>query len=661
MRMKKRVYLSILCASILCANETVTTNTLEVQESINTKVVEHVSSEELKSADLAEALSKNIASISLIRRSGIANDILLRGQKRDNINILVDGAKIYGACPNRMDPPTSHILSNNIENVVVSEGPFDVENFGTLSGVVNVQTKKPQEGLHGELGLNAGSFGYKKQSATISGGNDKVRALISMSNEESEQYKDGNGDTFYEQQIKQNIANTNLYKTGDKNRDAYEKKTLLTKLYFNLTDDQDLKLSYTANRSDDILYPNTGMDAIKDDSDIYTVGYTVRNLGDLSKVLDLDYYYSKVEHPMSTAYRNASSGMMGAMVNAMESSMEGFKIKNSVDVSEALVTYGMDTSKRTWKGEYSNKNGYIRDSISPTDTKNKALFGKYDNDFDKLNVAVGVRYDDTGIQTDSALQDNDYNALSGNVFTTYRYDDTTKYFAGVGKSVRVPDARELYNISNTGAISGTPTLDQTKNYEIDLGFEKIWGDFSIKPKAFYSVLKDYIYYNKDSATNKFENIDAKIYGLDISGAYFATEAFSIDYGVVYLRGQKDEALNGQDDKDLADITPLKANIALNYEYEMSKFTAEVVAAKSWSNYDEDNGEQALSGYGILNLKYNQDLTKGFDVTLGVDNVFDKTYALSNTYSDLTLLSTGTEPMLLNEPGRYAFVNLRYKF
>ena len=36
----------------------------------------------IKSADLAEALSKNVPSISIVRRSGIANDIILRGQKK---------------------------------------------------------------------------------------------------------------------------------------------------------------------------------------------------------------------------------------------------------------------------------------------------------------------------------------------------------------------------------------------------------------------------------------------------------------------------------------------------------------------------------------------------------------------------------------------------
>ncbi len=42
------------------------------------------------------------------------------------------------------------------------------------------------------------------------------------------------------------------------------------------------------------------MDADYDDSDIYTLGYTIRDLGAFSKQLDLDYYYSKVDHPMST-------------------------------------------------------------------------------------------------------------------------------------------------------------------------------------------------------------------------------------------------------------------------------------------------------------------------------------------------------------------------
>lgn len=70
--------LSLFASTVVLANS-IEIPTVDVEEKINTKVVKSVSEEEIKSADLAEALSQNIPSISLVRRSGIANDIILRG------------------------------------------------------------------------------------------------------------------------------------------------------------------------------------------------------------------------------------------------------------------------------------------------------------------------------------------------------------------------------------------------------------------------------------------------------------------------------------------------------------------------------------------------------------------------------------------------------
>ena len=102
--MKKTIYLSLVTVISLQATEQLADINITEQIPINTKVVKNVSGEEVKSADLADALSRKVPSVSLIRRSGIANDITLRGQKRDNINVTIDGAKICGACVNRMDP-----------------------------------------------------------------------------------------------------------------------------------------------------------------------------------------------------------------------------------------------------------------------------------------------------------------------------------------------------------------------------------------------------------------------------------------------------------------------------------------------------------------------------------------------------------------------------
>lgn len=650
--MKKLISLSLITTAVLLnASEVQTLETISVVETANSTIVKDVSAEQLKSADLAEALSKNVPSISIVRRSGIANDIILRGQKKDNINILLDDAKIYGACPNRMDPATSHVLSNNVQSVKIIEGPYDVENFGTLSGLVKVETKEPTKDVHGEINLNAGSYGYRKASATVSGGTDRVKLLVSTSTEESNQYKDGNGDNFSQQQIAKGIATTNQY--IDKNKKAYEKKTLLTKGQFNINDDQEIKLSYTGNRSDEVLYPTGTMDADYDDSNIYTVGYTARNLGNLSKELNLDYYYSDVDHPMSTKLRN--NGSASYMTAKYKTSIWGSKIKNSVEVADSLVTVGLDTSVRNWQGEMyrTNVSTGVVDMrsipLSSTDTTNKAIFSKVEKSFGKLDLEAGVRYDYTDVDSSSMLkEDKKYVGLNANIFGIYNVDEKMKYFAGIGKSSRVPDARELYS------STGNSNLDDIKNYEADLGFDKTIGNFNIKPKLFYSVLKDYIY----NTGTSFQNIDAKIYGLDISGLYAMTDNLSLDYGVAYQRGKKDDNAN---DKDLAEIPPLKANLALNYEIDKSKYTAEVIAVDRWDSYDSSAKEQELAGYALFNLKYANQLHKNFGVTIGVDNLLDKVYNSTNTYQDITYATVGSERVLFNDPGRYGYVNLKYSF
>ena len=665
--MKKILSLSLVATAVLLnASETANLEKIDVVETTNSQIVKDVSDEQLKSADLAEALSKNVPSISIVRRSGIANDIILRGQKKDNINILLDDAKIHGACPNRMDPPTSHVLTNNIEKVKVIEGPYDVENFGTLSGLVKVETKEPTKDVHGEVNLNAGSYGYKKASATVSGGTDKLKLLVSTSMEEGDQYEDGNGDNFLAQQKKKNVPQMSRYSKDD--LEAYEKKTLLTKGQYNITDDSELKLSYTANRSDNVLYPNTPMDADYDDSDIYTVGYTARNLGSFSKQLDLEYYYSKVDHPLSTKLRN--SGSTNYMTAKYKTSANGEKIKNVMEIADSLVTVGLDTSARNWKGEMYRTNvatGAVSMNTIPlasTDTTNKAVFSKVEKSFGKLDLEVGARYDYTDVDTiDENKEDKNYTGLNANIFGVYNVDEKMKYFAGIGKSSRVPDARELYSKSyNTTLMKyiygGNDELDQTKNYEADLGFDKTIGNFQIRPKLFYSVLKDYIYNTGVTTGTTFENIDAKIYGLDISGLYAMTENLSLDYGVAYQRGKKDENVA---DKDLAEIPPLKANLALNYEIEKSKYTAEMVAVDRWDSYDSSAKEQELSGYALFNLKYTNQLHKNVGLTLGVDNVFDKVYNSTNTYQDVMYVETGGERVLFNDPGRYGYVNLKYSF
>lgn len=637
----------------MLANDIEDLGTIEISEKVRSKVLKDVSHEQIKNADIADALNKNVTSVSLVRRSGISNDIILRGQKKDNINVTIDNAKIYGACPNRMDPPISHVLSNNIENISILEGPYDVENFGTLSGKVSLKTKEPTKEISGEVNAGVGSFHTYKGSASVSGGVEHFKLLLSASKEQGDAYKDGDGDDFLAQQIKAGMPMGGRYlKDGYR---AYEKKTFLAKGVANFTDDSLLRFSYTGNRSDQILYPNTPMDADYDDSNIYTIGYEVKNLGSFSKKLDIEYYYSDVDHPMSGKLRNF--GKSSYKTNHLKTSMWGAKIKNSMEIEDTMITYGFDTSVRKWKGKMHETNTttgekeLISETLSPTATDNKAIFLKIKRDFGNLNLFFGSRYDYTDIDVDNpAKTDRKYVGFNANLFAIYTLNEDFKLFGGFGKSSRVPDARELYY----GSFDND--LDQTKNYEADAGFEANIGDFSIKTKLFYSKLKDYIYSINGTG---FRNIDAHIYGINIDSSYFFTDSFYVDYSLNYQRGKKDTHIDGSD--NLAEIPPLKNSLSVNYDTQTTKLQAQLIGVNKWKHYDDANGEQELGGYAILNLKASQTFFKSFTLTVGVDNLFDKTYKSTNTYKDIRYLESGGERIMLNDPGRYIYANVKYAF
>jgi len=366
--------------------------TIDVEAKVDTEVIKDIHGEEIKSADLAEALFKQSPSVSMIRRSGIANDVIVRGQKKDNINVTIDGAKVCGACPNRMDPPVSHVLTNNIDFIEINEGPYNVEDFGVLSADVKVHTIKPSKEWSGDINFGYGSWNYQKGAFSLSGGTDTVKVLLSASVETSEQYKDGDGNDFVGQIQREidagkvNTIKNPQYQNRYKNRDAYKKKTLMAKLFWEIIDNQELKLSYTANRSDDILYPSSKMDALYDDSDIYNIEYIAKDLGSYSKELNFQVYQSKVEHPMSTKYREM--GVTNYTTHALTTKMQGAKLKNSFNIREHMITAGLDYSLRNWDGNY-YKNDIplatkLVHSIYDVDTENYALFLKDKIHMDKL-------------------------------------------------------------------------------------------------------------------------------------------------------------------------------------------------------------------------------------------------------------------------------------
>lgn len=684
--MKKLSLLSLAAVAAL-ASEPVTIQKITVEADGAKSDAKNVSADEMvkfsRQSDLGEMLSNTLPEITHVRNSGVGNDIILRGFRKDNLNVTIDDAKVCGACPNRMDPPAMHVSSSQIAAVEVQEGPFDVTQFGSLGGKINVVTKDPEKGVHGEVSATLGSFDYRKISTVLEGGNDAVQALVGFSRETSGQYKDGEGRTLTEQT--DYLIGTNpdpkiqgqKYAPAYKDMDAYDRNNFWTKIVGKIGDNQKLTLSYFGDRADDVLYPRYKMDALVDDTDMFNAKYQLFNLSDFSEELTIEGYRSKVEHVMGTNFRmSAATNPLMTMLAPVDATITGASVENTLTVAGTKVSIGLDGSIRNWNGiKYQLATPSAITILLPdVDTKNIALYAKASKAIGNYDISGGIRYDDTTIDAKqelafttplpvnstyiAALHDKEYNNISANLMAKYNYTPSTNVFVGIGQSIRVPDAKELYWPGN----GFHDNLNETKNREIDLGAEHTAGNFHVKGTAFYSDLKDFIYqYRNTSTTTSWANIDARIVGFDLQGDYLLSTEWRIESGMAYQKGtKKDPSQLNQTDKDLAEIPPMKGRVALAFDNNVDYAMAEWIGAR-FQTIDSDNGEKEIGGYGILNLKYGHDFQNGFSLMGGVNNLFNRTYAINNSYIGNELIDYTSAPLVLNEPGRNFYATLSYKF
>jgi iron complex outermembrane receptor protein len=129
--------------------------------------------------DISVFLKEN-SGFGAIRKGGYATDPVMRGFKNDQLNVQYDGGiKVSCACPNRMDPITTHAQAEELEKIVIIKGPYNVR-YGQISGgIINLVMKRPQptetfqvkadleggyesngEGTSGRLGVSANNSFY---------------------------------------------------------------------------------------------------------------------------------------------------------------------------------------------------------------------------------------------------------------------------------------------------------------------------------------------------------------------------------------------------------------------------------------------------------------------------------------------------------------------
>jgi len=68
-----------------------------------------------------------------------------RGQSQNQVNVITDGAYTFGACPGRMDPPTTYTALDNFDQLTVIKGNRSViYGAGGSGGTLIFEHRRPQ-------------------------------------------------------------------------------------------------------------------------------------------------------------------------------------------------------------------------------------------------------------------------------------------------------------------------------------------------------------------------------------------------------------------------------------------------------------------------------------------------------------------------------------
>ncbi len=616
--------------------------------------------------DMGEAL-KRVEGISVVRKGAIANDVVLRGFQKDNINVLVDGVRIYGACPSRMDPPAFHYDFAEIEQVTVVKGPYDLENPGGVGGVIDARTRKPAQGFGGEFTGSYGSYDSVNTSLTGSYGTDRYDILGGYAFKYSGVPESGDGRKITE------ILGTspNRYRPEALDSRAYLINTGWFRVGLNPAANARTELGYSHQDADHVLYPYLKMDAEYDRTDRLNWSWRVAYPSPVVRELKLQAYWDRVSHLMNDRLRASSTTTARpySMQTDARTQVAGARVNTRLKVGPGTLITGADYYNRNWdarnvRAMYTTASPYtLQNMIPDVYVDNFGVYLGYELPLgERVTLKTGMRGDLTWVNADrtNALttsfgKGRDYGEFGGNLQLTWLPVKEVELFAGFGRGSRTPDTQELYiHLPGTPTWSGDPGLRPTLNHQFDVGAKYANERFYVNAAMFYGILQDYVNFEQAGPSLKrYMNVNATMWGAELGSQLALPFDLFIRGALSYAEGE-----NTDGHRPLSEIPPLKG--LLSVRYDNGTWFAEAVQnfAARQDRVDPNLNEQETAGWMTTDLKAGAS-AGALSVYAGIDNLLDKFY-----YSHLSYLRdpfAGGVGFKVPENGRNFYLTVAYRF
>ena len=625
---------------VVTAQETTRSNGLIVQADPKQPI------QPVPATDGADYL-QSILGFNAIKNGGTNGDVTFRGMFGSRIKMLTDGTENLGACPARMDSPTSYINPESYDRITVIKGPQTVL-YATPGSATTVLFEREPEQLsadkpyRGQASVLIGSFGRLDHNIEAAVGDESKYARLNANRSVAGNYQDGNGKTVQSQ---------------------WERWSTDLALGWKPTQDTWLELRGGASDGES-AYAGRTMDGTQFRRESLGLHAEQKNITDVIKKVEAQIDYSYNDHVMDN-FKLRTPPMMPM---AMEVTRRTINARTAVTTEwgNFSAVSGVDSQHNQHAG-----NMYMRDANPIPPLKRDLEYQSYGAFTEwtytlspETKWVAGGRIDQ--VKVNHAANDQQRKDTNPSGFIRIESnlpEHGLKTYAGIGYVERSPDYWEISRVSK-GQLN---YLDTEKTTQLDLGFEFEQGALTSWASAYAGLIDDFILVPYQSNPNgsvsilPARSIDATIAGAEAGIGYHLTDHLQTDLSAMYAWGK-----NTSDGKPLPQIAPLEGRFNLRYVQDRYSLGLlwRAVAKQNRISLNEGN----IVGYDIgkskgfstlaINAAYQYSPT--LDFAVGIDNLLDKAYAEHLNKSGAALFGYAANEQF-NNSGRNYWARVSMKF
>lgn len=605
-----------------------------------------------KTDDLGELISKEVG-VQVRQTGGLGSysTVSLRGSSSDQVMVYLDGILLNDASGGGVDLST--ISLSDVESIEIYRGMTPAV-FGksSVGGVVNIRTRRAQQGIQSTVTAGYGSFETWNTSGFLSQKPGKWDYLISANYQKSK-----NNFTFL------NDNHTPLNPADDREEERhnaqFDETDVLAKAGYDFSADTRIDLMDQWFSKDQGLpsWNNSELSntSFATDRNIASVKFTSNDLGayhlNTSTFLD---YMRKVE-----TYKDLDGQVgLGRQHNRYTTDRYGGHTIVDWHTSRNTLSLMLDAQRETYAPEdLLNPDNHINES-----SRDSLSIGLQDSYFlfqEKLIATPLVRYtrihDDrkSGVNSfgtpeeGSTVTENNWSPQLG---VKYRPFEWLTLKTNVGQYVREPSFYELFG--DRGYLVGNSDLESEKGTNFDVGFEAQWtGANPWLQKAtlgsvfFYNSVDDLITWVYDArGVGRSVNISSSlIQGVETTLSLEFLKHFRLIGNITFQNPVQQNEIQAFDGKILPGRAQELSLIRLEAFHGSAKVYAEYIT-EAGLFYDTANLLEAPNKEQVnLGLSF---VIRSLTITIEAKNVTDDRYQDFNGY-----------PM----PGRSGYISAQYKF